>query len=208
MQLRKAFLEKPLSKIRLVPGSKGSSVFSLQKRLHALGYFVSEPTGLYDQEMQNAVSTYQAAQGLMPDGIADWKTVLYLWRGAEIEITPQKKALALAAANTSIYIARGSKTLSLYVGNTLHGQYPIAVGKPHTPTPLGDFAIATKVSNPGGILGTRWMGLNFDSYGIHGTNRPWLIGQAVSLGCIRMHNDNVEKVFSNVRIGTPVHIRE
>lgn len=208
MRLRKAYLTRPLSKINFIPDAAGDDVYSLQKRLHDLGYSMLTPTGIYDQATRNAVCDYQASQNLPPTGIADWKTFLYIWREPEIEIAPQKKAAAQAATNTRIHIARGAKTLTLYAGNIIHGQYPIAIGKPHTPTPLGDYAIATKIMNPGGVLGTRWMGLNFDTYGIHGTNRPWLIGQAVSLGCIRMHNDSVEKVFDKVSVGTPVYIRE
>jgi lipoprotein-anchoring transpeptidase ErfK/SrfK len=208
MRLHKAYLTIPLRKVNLMPGTTGSIVFSLQKRLQELGYLSPAPTGIYDQATQNAIGAYQASHNLPQNGITDWKTFLYIWREAESEITPQNKAVAQAATNTSIHIARSARTLSVYTGNKLHGQYPIAVGKPHTPTPLGNYAIATKITNPGGVLGTRWMGLNFDSYGIHGTNRPWLIGQAVSLGCIRMHNENIENVFNNVHIGTPVYIRE
>lgn len=208
MRLRIAYLTIPLSKVDIAPGTKGSIVFSLQRRLQELGYLTLTPTGIYDEATQNAVRAYQASQNLPQNGITDWKTFLYIWREAESEITPQKKAVALAATNTRIHIARSSRTLTLYVGNIMHGQYQIAVGKPHTPTPLGNYAIATKIMNPGGVLGSRWMGLNFDTYGIHGTNRPGLIGQAVSLGCIRMHNENIEKVFAQVSIGTPVYIRE
>lgn len=208
MRLRIAYLEKPLRKTNLIPGSKGESVTSLQKRLHALGILTQSPTGNYDHATEEAIRAYQAAQNLPPTGITDWKTYLHIYRHPAEEITPAPRVAALAAANTSIHIARGARTLSLFRGTVLLGRYGIAVGKPNTPTPLGDFAIATKVVNPGGILGTRWMGLNLQSYGIHGTNRPWLIGQAVSLGCIRMHNEHVETVFNNVRIGTPVYIRE
>lgn len=208
MRLRIAYLEKPLSKINLVPGSRGETVTSLQKRLHKLGILTQSPTGNYDQATEDAIRAYQAAQNLPPTGIADWKTYLHICRRPEEEITPTVRVAALAAANTSIHIARGARSLSLFRGTALIGRYGIAVGKPNTPTPLGDYAIATKVVNPGGVLGTRWMGLTLQSYGIHGTNRPWLIGQAVSLGCIRMHNENAETVFNNVHIGTPVYIRE
>lgn len=39
---------------------------------------------------------------------------------------------------------------------------------------------------------------------IHGTNEPWSIGQAVSSGCIRMLNTDVEDLYSRVRIGSKV----
>ena len=41
---------------------------------------------------------------------------------------------------------------------------------------------------------------------IHGTNRPELLGQRVSHGCIRLSNAAAERLFNNVQIGTPVVI--
>lgn len=86
--------------------------------------------------------------------------------------------------------------------------YPIAVGKPATPTPAGTYHIINKVVNPGGVLGTRWMGLDIPNgpYGIHGTFQPDSIGKAISNGCIRMYNQDVENIFSQVSIGTTVVI--
>ena len=45
------------------------------------------------------------------------------------------------------------------------------------------------------VFGTRWMGLSKPHYGIHGTNNPSSIGKAVSLGCIRMYNRDIEIIF-------------
>lgn len=126
------------------------------------------------------------------------------------EVTPVSPAARakpiLPRAN--ILIARSQRQLTLFDGNSPFRQYPIAIGKPSTPTPLGNFAIATKILNPGGVLGTRWMGLNYDAYGVHGTNAPWLIGQMVSNGCIRMHNAHAEELFTLVNVGTPIYIRD
>jgi lipoprotein-anchoring transpeptidase ErfK/SrfK len=41
-------------------------------------------------------------------------------------------------------------------------------------------------------------------YRIHGSNEPETIGQAVSSGCIRMTNEDVEDLYSRVRVGTRV----
>jgi lipoprotein-anchoring transpeptidase ErfK/SrfK len=43
--------------------------------------------------------------------------------------------------------------------------------------------------------------------GIHGTNEPWLIGKDVSHGCIRMRNDDIERLAQFLPLGTPVEIR-
>jgi hypothetical protein len=41
---------------------------------------------------------------------------------------------------------------------------------------------------------------------IHGTDRPELLGQRVSHGCIRLSNENALRLFHNVQVGTPVVI--
>ena len=41
---------------------------------------------------------------------------------------------------------------------------------------------------------------------LHGTNRPDLIGQAVSNGCVRMNNDDITKLAELAPSGTPVEI--
>lgn len=100
------------------------------------------------------------------------------------------------------------RRLRHFNGERLVKEYPVAVGKPSTPTPPGSYRIKNKIVNPGGVLGTRWMGLTIPggNYGIHGTNNPASIGNAVSLGCIRMHNHDIEELFPLVPIGTPVDI--
>ena len=97
--------------------------------------------------------------------------------------------------------------------------YPIAVGKKSTPSPNGSFHIASRVvkptwykpgktvgPGPSNPLGTRWIGLGFKGYGIHGTNMPNSIGQAASHGCIRMRNHDVEELFELVQVGDPVDL--
>jgi lipoprotein-anchoring transpeptidase ErfK/SrfK len=43
--------------------------------------------------------------------------------------------------------------------------------------------------------------------GIHGTNQPWLIGQSVSHGCIRVNNASIRRLARVLPLGTPVVIR-
>lgn len=109
----------------------------------------------------------------------------------------------------SITIGLKERRLLLYRSGSVIGTYPIAVGKPATPTPTGQFTIQDKIINPGGILGTRWMGfyiVHDGEYGIHGNNNPASIGTAASLGCVRMFNEDVEHIFPLIPIGTPITI--
>jgi L,D-transpeptidase ErfK/SrfK len=106
----------------------------------------------------------------------------------------------------SITINTMSKTLTLYRNGSFFKAYPVAVGKPTTPTPFGNFSIVNKQINPGGPFGSRWMGLSKPHYGIHGTNNPPSIGTAASNGCIRMYASDVEDLFNYASVGTVVRI--
>lgn len=109
--------------------------------------------------------------------------------------------------NYHLYINLSTRKIFLKENSVVIYAFPVAVGKPSTPTPSGEFKILSKIMNPGGVLGTRWMQFTRYEHGIHGTNQPWLIGQAVSLGCVRMYNKDVELLYSKINVGTPLTIR-
>lgn len=107
--------------------------------------------------------------------------------------------------NAVIHIVLSLRELFFYNDmDFLH--WPVAIGKAQTPTPCGRWYVINKKILPQGVYGTRWLGLNNPSYGIHGTNRPDSIGSAVSMGCVRMHNAHIERLFPQVAINTPVVI--
>ncbi|MEK6265243.1 MAG: L,D-transpeptidase [Clostridium sp.] len=106
----------------------------------------------------------------------------------------------------SITINTVTKTLTMYRNGMFFKAYPVAVGKPTTPTPKGTFTIVNKQVNPGGPCGSRWMGLSKPHYGIHGTNNPPSIGTAASNGCVRMYASDVEDLFNYASVGTIVRI--
>lgn len=97
------------------------------------------------------------------------------------------------------------------------------IGRSGDETPLGTFTIGDKLENPAhstrGLsygdpdnpLGTRWLALLKDgqksSYGIHGTPDPSGVGGEVSLGCIRMRNDDVNELFEILPRGAEVIIQ-
>lgn len=106
-----------------------------------------------------------------------------------------------------IVIELTQRQLFFYEDDKLRYQFPIAIGKQQTPTPVGNWHIINKKIIPDpGPFGSRWMGLNRPGYGIHGTNQPHAIGSAASQGCIRMNNGHIEQLFEVVPIGTPVII--
>jgi lipoprotein-anchoring transpeptidase ErfK/SrfK len=131
-----------------------------------------------------------------------------------------------ASIGDVIVIRRGSNTLHLYDGMKLRRTFGVATGESRYPTPLGKFEIIVKWRNPwwyppqsdwakdakpippgpGNPLGTRWMGISSPAVGIHGTPDPASIGYSVSHGCIRMRIPEVEWLFNQVDVGTPVYI--
>lgn len=56
-----------------------------------------------------------------------------------------------------------------------------------------------------GVLGTHRLNLG-NGYAIHGTNQPQSIGHAVSHGCVRVRNEDIDKLYEMVPVGTPVYI--
>ncbi|HHY36172.1 MAG TPA: L,D-transpeptidase family protein [Firmicutes bacterium] len=110
------------------------------------------------------------------------------------------------AREYSIVIDVPGRILYLLQGSRPYRSYPVAVGKPSTPTPRGTFTIVEKIVNPGEVYGTRLLALSKPYYSIHGTNAPQFIGQAVSNGCVRMHNHHIEEVYDRVEVGTIVRI--
>lgn len=100
------------------------------------------------------------------------------------------------------------KELRVYIGADLYKSYPVAVGKPETPTPTGSYQVIHKDKDWGKGFGTRWMELDapWGIYGIHGTNKPSFIGTRDSQGCIRLLNEDVEELFELVQVGSRVEI--
>ena len=126
-----------------------------------------------------------------------------------------------------IVIKRDSRTLLYYNGTKLKRTFRVATGQSSYPTPIGAFEIVTKQRNPwwyppqgsdwaagkepvppgpGNPLGTRWMGISAPYVGIHGTPDAASIGYSASHGCVRMLIPQVEWLFDQVDVGTPVFI--
>ena len=118
-----------------------------------------------------------------------------------------------------IVVTISQRKLTLVEGGRVIRVYPVAVGASGSPSPTGRFTIVSRVKSPtwyhpgkvvgpgkANPLGTRWMGLSRQGYGIHGTNAPESIGHAASHGCIRMRTRDAEELFELVRAGDSVEI--
>lgn len=126
---------------------------------------------------------------------------------------------------TRLEISLSRRKVTLYRQNTPIKSYPVAVGRKGWETPKGNFQILEMRQNPKWInpltdeaiaggdpenpLGRRWIGFwtNGKNWiGLHGTSTPSSIGKAVSHGCVRMHNKDIEELFFKVTPGTPVAV--
>jgi lipoprotein-anchoring transpeptidase ErfK/SrfK len=119
------------------------------------------------------------------------------------------------ATAAKIVIDVSARRLTVYRGGRLMAGFPVAVGSALCPTPPGLFFVNEKtIPTPGSPYGALALGLSGfqprlptrGALAIHGTNDDAIIGQAVSDGCIRMHNADVLKVSRWVPSGSPVVI--
>lgn len=129
--------------------------------------------------------------------------------------------LAADGATTSrrLIVNLAARKIVLVEDGNVVKMYQVAIGKASTPSPTGTFHIASHVINPtyyhagkvvrpgpANPVGTRWMGLGYKGYGIHGTNHPESIGHAASHGCIRMRKHDIEELFRLIQVGDEVEL--
>lgn len=113
--------------------------------------------------------------------------------------------------------------------NALIAFYPATVGSDEKPSPIGILKITSVSRNPSyhynpeyqfkGVhskqpftikpgpnnpVGTVWINLSAEGYGIHGTPYPAKVSKAESHGCVRLTNWDVEQLAKQVKKGTPV----
>lgn len=135
------------------------------------------------------------------------------------EVKETKKKPAFEDKRIEINLA--SKLLTLYQGDVGIRMYPVAPGKPSSPTPQGRRKVVDMEMNPTWVdpdnpdvkvpsgpdcpLGYRWIGIG-GNYGIHGTNVDSSIGTYASHGCVRMWEKDVEDLFAHIVKGIPVDI--
>jgi hypothetical protein len=146
-------------------------------------------------------SWYKVSLPGRPNGRTGWV------RAAALDLRPVTKRLI---------IDRGARRFQFWDGNRLVRTGKVAVGAPGAETPLGLFYVQSKFVPTAPILGayafetsaysklTDWPGGGV--VGVHGTPWPELLGQAVSHGCVRLDNHDVQFLRSRVPLGMPIKI--
>lgn len=107
--------------------------------------------------------------------------------------------------------------------------FPATVGSEEKPTPTGSLKVVSANANPhyrynpdykfkgvkstkaftikpgpNNPVGSYWIGLSAEGYGIHGTSNPSKISKAESHGCVRLTNWDAGLLGASVKKGTPV----
>ena len=126
-------------------------------------------------------------------------------------------SVSLKPVDRWLVIFRGGRRFEFVLRGRIVRSGPVAVGAPGMPTPLGLFYVQAgfrPTDDP--VLGayafetsgysklSDWPGGGV--VGVHGTNTPWLIGKAVSHGCVRLRNTDIEYLRTVVHTGTPIKI--
>ncbi len=79
-----------------------------------------------------------------------------------------------------------------------HVPESIRTEKPELPPAVGP--------GPDNPLGRYWLTIGRTSYGIHGTNNRWSIGREATHGCLRLYNDEIERLFLRTKTSTPIRL--
>lgn len=171
MLVRTVFPTNRLICSGLKAGEENALLKEVQQLLHDKDFYHGPINGLYDKETAAALTLFQMKEGLKTGGITALSLCRLLNAAKQSSVATRLPLSRIQRPPTNVHvlIQKGVRQLTLFNGKTAVRNYPVAIGKPSTPTPVGNYAIASKVMNPGGVLGSRWMGLNYDTYGIHGT---------------------------------------
>jgi len=139
-------------------------------------------------------------------------------------------AKPLAAKVARIEVDKAGRAVRGYgADEALLAVYPATVGSADRPAPSGEWAVRTIAPNPtwtfdpsrltfgdakagkqtiqagpNNPVGSMWIDLTKDTYGIHGTPDPRRVGKAESHGCVRLTNWDAEQLGRSVEKGAKV----
>ena len=125
-----------------------------------------------------------------------------------------------------IVVSKSEQSVRAFAADgTLLAFYPATIGSSEMPSPSGAYTVraiapepnytydpsrvsygkgGSKVVVPAGPnnpVGSVWIDLSRDTYGIHGTAEPSKIGKTASSGCVRLTNWDVEQLAGAVKAG-------
>jgi len=168
---------------------------------------------IYEVRKGDAYSRLAGKRGISEEWLKAANGFRMLKVGERIRVPRVMDELVIRKKEKKLYWKRGDDLVKIY---------PVSIGRPGSETPEGVFKVVHRIQNPAwywmkqvyppgspkNLLGTRWIGLDHKGYGIHGTRNPSSIGAAMSHGCIRMFNADVEELFPWIPLGARVEIRD
>ncbi len=163
----------------------------------------------------------RAGTEVVPQEVPGWFRVALPTRpNGSTGWTPET-AVTVTKTPYRIFVDLEGRTLRVEEDGTEVFTADVAVGTEENPTPTNGTYVTELIDNvePDGAYGPYAFGLALHSdtltefnggpgqVGIHGTNRPELIGQRVSSGCVRLANDDIEGLVElQLPLGVPVFI--
>ncbi|MET0628027.1 MAG: L,D-transpeptidase [Acidimicrobiia bacterium] len=119
-----------------------------------------------------------------------------------------------------VRVSLGEHTIKVTNADNVIYEGTVAVGKPSTPTPLGEYylRVLIRAPDPNTVYGPYAYGLSSHSevletfaggdaeIGIHGNNDASVLGSNVTSGCVRIDNDAITMLSKQLPLGTPVDI--
>jgi hypothetical protein len=168
-----------------------------------------------------APEVYRVTGRLTDDADQTWLRIAVLGRpNGRLGWVPESALGPLHKVAETLVINRSSLRAILFKGKRRLFSAPIGIGRGKWPTPPGDFYIreGIRIKRGGGVYGAFAFGTSAYSptlsdwpgggvIGIHGTNEPDLIPGRISHGCIRMRNQQINRLRRLAGVGTAVEIR-
>lgn len=158
---------------------------------------------------------------LVEEEDGDWLKVRVSMRPNGAMGWVKRDQVRLRSVPNRIEVELSSREVRVFHGDDLLWEETSVIGSDRTPTPVGTFFVDGWVPlSGGGAYGAGQLSVAgfsevLHSFGggigqiaIHGTNRPELIGSAVSNGCIRLPDDKLLELVELAPLGTPVIIRD
>lgn len=150
-------------------------------------------------------------------------------RPGTVILAARPGADTLAAEVARIEVDKAEREVRAFAADgRLLAVYPATVGSASRPAPSGEWAVRTIApeptwsydpkrltfgqagdkltiaAGPNNPVGSIWIDLTKDTYGLHGTPDPAHVGKAESHGCVRLTNWDAEELGSGVKKGTKV----
>lgn len=171
-------------------------------------------------ELQNPTHEGLPVVFLVLEDRGPWLKVRVSSRPNNLVAWVQRSEVALRTVPNRVLVEVGARRVTVYQGDAVLLQETAAIGSDRTPTPLGSFFVdgivdvpsddgpygAYQVSVAGFSDVLQSFGGGVGQIALHGTNRPDLLGQPVSNGCVRLTNDAITRLAQLAPLGTPVDI--